>query len=201
MAKKQDSKKEEEQLNAKRELFCRYYTQNSELFGNATLSYAAAFDYKLDELSREPVYDDPDDHVNRKVIDDSEYDKAYHVCSVQSSKLLRNADIQRRVRELLNELLKDDVVDSELAKLIQQDHDLPTKIRSIAEYNKLRGRITDKTKMTIVSGFGMDDLRAVLSVLPQERQDEVYAIITSAIADAELLRSGKANPSGDTQQS
>ena len=30
------------ELNPQRELFCRYLTQNSELFGQATLSYAEA---------------------------------------------------------------------------------------------------------------------------------------------------------------
>ena len=30
-------------LNPRQELFCRYYTQNDELFGNATLSYAEAY--------------------------------------------------------------------------------------------------------------------------------------------------------------
>jgi hypothetical protein len=34
---KPQAEKEDEQLSAKRELFCRYCTQNSELFGNATL--------------------------------------------------------------------------------------------------------------------------------------------------------------------
>jgi hypothetical protein len=56
MGKKKSSKEQAEQeqteLNAKRELFCRYYTQNSELFGNATLSYAEAFDYKLEDKPR-----------------------------------------------------------------------------------------------------------------------------------------------------
>jgi len=207
MAKKKppQKEKEEQELNAKRELFCRCYTQNSELFGNATLSYAEAFDYKLDELSHDAVYVDeldPDTgEMIKRLVEDSPHDKAYHVCSVQSSKLLRNAEIQKRIRQLLNELLKDDVVDSELAKLIQQDRDLPTKIRSIGEYNKLRGRITDKSKITISQSFGMDDLRAALSVLPQERQDHVYAIITNALADADSIRGGTANTGGDTQQS
>ena len=31
--------------NPKRELFCRYYTQNDKTFGNATHSYGEAYDY------------------------------------------------------------------------------------------------------------------------------------------------------------
>jgi hypothetical protein len=200
-AKKKDTPKEtEEKLKAKRELFCRYYTQNSELFGNATLSYAEAFDYKLDELSREAIYEqveDPEtDEVTRgELIEDSEYDKAYHVCSVQSSKLLRNADIQARVTTLLNELSKDEVVDGELARVIRQNVKLDAKIAASREYNKLRGRIIDQSKHTLkVESFGVDDIRTILSVLPQERQDEVYAIVSTAIAEAELLRSSEEVP-------
>jgi hypothetical protein len=37
--------------------FCRYYTQNEKLFGNATHSYAEAYDYKLDTLSTHAVYE------------------------------------------------------------------------------------------------------------------------------------------------
>jgi hypothetical protein len=44
-------------LNPQCELFCRYYTQNEKLFGNATHSYAEAYDYKLDTLSTHAVYE------------------------------------------------------------------------------------------------------------------------------------------------
>ncbi|RUV40028.1 MULTISPECIES: hypothetical protein [unclassified Mesorhizobium] len=40
-------------LTQKQELFCRYYTQNRALFGNATHSYAEAYGYDLDKLSRD----------------------------------------------------------------------------------------------------------------------------------------------------
>ena len=49
--------------------------------------------------------------------------------------------------------------------------------------------------------FTGDDLTEILSVLPQDRQDQVYEVITSAIAEAELLRSSPAGAGGDTQQS
>ena len=38
------------ELNLQRELFCRYLTQNSELFGQATLSYAEAYTDAADLL-------------------------------------------------------------------------------------------------------------------------------------------------------
>jgi hypothetical protein len=42
---KQPADQEIAELNAKRELFCHYYTQNNETFGNATHAYAEAFGY------------------------------------------------------------------------------------------------------------------------------------------------------------
>lgn len=192
----------DEQLKAKRELFCRCYTQNNELFGNATLSYAEAFDYKLDELSREAVYEtDIDEETGAetqgKLIEQSPHDKAYHVCSVLSSKLLRNDDIQARIRVLLNELLKDEIVDSELAKIIMRDGDMPSKIAGIREYNKLRGRIIDRTQQINRLPFGETDLSTVIATLAQERQDYFYGVITELIREAELLRStGAAQGSG-----
>jgi hypothetical protein len=193
---------EEEQLKAKRELFCRYYTQNQELFGNATLSYAEAFDYDLDALSRKAVYAEVIDEETGEtsegaLIDDSPYDKAYHVCSVLSSRLLRNVEIQARITVLLNELLKDEVVDSQLAKLVMQNGDNTNKIAAIREFNKLRGRIIDRTQQVNRLPFGETDLSLVLATLPQERQDYFYGIIRDIIEEAELLRSaGAAEGSG-----
>jgi hypothetical protein len=149
--------KEAEALKARRELFCRYYTQSGDNFGNATLSYADAFEYDLEELSREPVCD-PD---TGKKIEDSPYDKQYHVCSVMSSRLLRNDEIQKRIIVRLNELLKDEIVDSELAKIISQDRDNPSKVAAIREFNELRGRIIDRTQLINRLPFGEMDLSTV----------------------------------------
>ena len=62
MAKKKDKKAadpepvptagDEELENKRREFFCRYYAQGEGTFGNATLSYAAAYDIELGDLSR-----------------------------------------------------------------------------------------------------------------------------------------------------
>jgi hypothetical protein len=190
---------EEEKLNAKRELFCRYYTQNSELFGNATHAYAEAFDYRLDTLSREAVSSNPDEDGGTERIDDSEYDKACHVCAVEASRLLRKPEIQARITVLLNELLKDEIVDSQLAKLITQDADNTAKIAAVREYNKLRGRIIDKTQQVNRLPFGETDLSVLIATLPQERQDHFYAIIRDLIEEAELLRSAGAPDSGSAR--
>lgn len=185
----------DEQLKAKRELFCRYYTQNAALFGNATLSYAEAFDYKLDELpDDDAVYEQSENEETGetergRLLQPSSYDRAYHVCGVESSKLLKKPEMQDRITVLLNELLKDEVVDSQLAKLIKQDRDNTAKVAAIREYNKLRGRIIDKTQQINRLPFGESDLSAVIATLPQERQDHFYGIIRDLIEEAELLRS------------
>jgi hypothetical protein len=106
--------------------------------------------------------------------------------------------VQERVTALLNELLRDDIVDSQLAKIITQDDDLQSKVRGINEYNKVRGRIVDKTK-DVTERFAMDDIRELLSPLPQERQDELYAILTTAIAEAEALRGAAKIQEGSPQ--
>lgn len=177
-------------LNPKHEAFCRYYAQGEGTFGNATLSYAAAYEIELGDLSR---FD-----KNGVLVVGKEFQADYNNCSTSASRLLRNVKIQARVTVLLNELLKDEIVDAELAKVIKQDGDLTPKVAAIKEFNKLRGRIIDKTKI-ITEKFSMDDIRALLAPLPPERQDEIYAILTTAIADAELLRSSTQGKGSDTQ--
>jgi len=137
-----------EELPLKRELFCRFYTQNEDLFGNATHSYAEAYDYKLDTLDTEAVWSEPEGDSPRERLDDSPYEKAVHVCAVEAFRLLRIPEVQARITALLNEILKDEVVDSQLAKLIMQDKEPAAKIAAIREYNKIRQRIVDKTDIT-----------------------------------------------------
>lgn len=151
--------------NKRRELFCQYYAQNTEYFGNGTHAYAAAYDYELETLSREPVYetiyseDDPegegDGFGRRKKVDDSPYDKACNVCAVEAGRLLRSPQVQERIRELLNEWMTNEAVDAELAKVIQQDNERAPKVAAIREYNKLRKRIDDGPTINI-NTFAVD---------------------------------------------
>jgi hypothetical protein len=150
-------------LKPQHELFCQLYVKNEELFGNATLCYAEAYNYKLETLSHEESRDD-EGHL----IESSEYDKAYRVCSVQGSVLLRNLKVQERITKLLNEMLKDDIVDAQLAKVILQNDKLEPKVSAIREYNKIRQRITEKVDVTSggerVTGFQM--------IPPNDRPDK-----------------------------
>lgn len=146
MAKKaQKPKEDEKKLNVNQELFCQLYIKNSELFGNGTECYGEAYGYKFDELDNSDEVIDPE---TKKVIQYGTLSKARNVCAVESHKQLRKPKIQARLTELLNELLKDDIVDSQLAKLIMQDYKPEAKIAAIREYNKLKQRITDKVDLT-----------------------------------------------------
>jgi GTP1/Obg family GTP-binding protein len=78
-----------------------------------------------------------------------------------------------------------------------QDDDATPKVAAIKEYNKLRGRIIDQSKITHVQKLDMDDIRAVISVMPQERQDQFYATITDILAEAELRRSSAQSAGGN----
>ncbi len=127
-------------LNLQQELFCRYYTQNEHLFRNGTLAYAEAYNHDLDSLSRNSEQDEKGMPLPRS----SEYDKAYDMCASNASRLLKMDKIQRRITELLNELMRDDVIDSQLVKIIMQDKELRPKVAAISEFNKLRGRITER---------------------------------------------------------
>ncbi|MDR6305888.1 hypothetical protein GGQ85_003614 [Nitrobacter vulgaris] len=160
------------------------------MFGNATLSYAAAYDIELGDTS---ILD-----KEGNVVVQRSYRGKYQTCSVNGARLLRDAKVRDRITALLNELLRDDIVDSQLAKVITQDGDLQSKVRAINEYNKVRGRIIDKTR-DVTERFAMDDVRELLAPLPQERQDELYAILTNAIAEAELLRGAAQGQDGHTR--
>lgn len=137
----------EEFLTPPQELFCRYYAQNSELFGNATLSYAEAYEYHLDELSKEQPVLATNEKGEPTELGDSEYTLQYNVCSMAGSRLIRQDKIQLRIRALLNELMKDDVVDAQLVKIIMEGED-KDKVAAIKEYNKLKQRIIEKQDIT-----------------------------------------------------
>src|ERR1035441_7818208 len=150
-------------LKPQHEIFCQLYVKNEELFGNGTLCYAEAYNYKLETLSHEETRD-----KEGELIEASEYDKAKNVCAVEGHRLLRMPKIQERINVLLNEMLKDDIVDAQLAKVILQDKKLEPKISAIREYNKIRQRITEKVDVTSggerVTGFQM--------IPPNDRPDK-----------------------------
>lgn len=137
-------KQEEKKLAAKRDLFCRYYIQNSETRMDGTLSYAAAYGYDLESLSNVNEVDAD----GKKIPESSPRAKAANVCAVEASRLLRNPKVQELLIKLRNEFLRNDVVDAELYKVITQDEERAAKVQGIREYNKLNKRVTDLVDLT-----------------------------------------------------
>lgn len=134
-------------LNQRQELFCKFFVFNDELRDNATLCYAEAFDYKLDELSKDDaVYEGIGEH--RKLVEQSSYQKAYNVCGVLSHRMLKNVKVNDYLLKLRNELCTDAWLDGELVRVAMQNADLAPKIAAVKELNKLRNRITERTDIT-----------------------------------------------------
>ena len=150
-------------LSPKQERFCVLYTQNYELFGNATLSYAEAYGYDLESMDRDDAiyklntgeevdqktYDDlPSEKTKRaECIKESTYKRYYDLCSSYGSRLRRNDKIQTRCRELLNAFMIDNVIDARLTEIILKGKDQDS-INAIKEYNKLKQRITERVDHT-----------------------------------------------------
>ncbi len=159
-------------LNPKQEKFCKLYAGNSHLFGNGTLCYAQAYGYDLQSLSDEAVYEerliDEESGKTEKIkIDNSPYDKSYHVCQVNSNRLLSNDVINQRISDILADSMTDKEVDTEIAWVIRQRTDLSPKIQGIKEYNKMKGRVTEKREVEI-KGLNLKNLYEISKMDPDE---------------------------------
>lgn len=114
--------KKELELSPKEEMFCQYYAKSGVAFGNARLAYAIAFNKPFTTNAQKSVCDTLSQRLFRKVL----------VCDL--------------IEKLLNEKIDDEIVDKELSKVIRQSENLHAKVSAISEYNKVRGRITEKHK-------------------------------------------------------
>lgn len=145
--KKKPAKNESKRkLNLKWLLFCRYFTQpGSDTFNNGTISYALAFGYKLDKLSRERTYDLPEDNPMRKIIKHSEYDRACHACAQGALDLMRKPEITTQIRDNFYNLFGDEKsIDARHSQIIYQQEDHSTSLAAIREANRLKKRINDE---------------------------------------------------------
>lgn len=125
------NKKKSTPINIKQDLFCFLYTSDAECFGNATKSYAYAYDIEPNES-----------------------------CASNGSRLLRNDKVRARINTLLDALINPETVDRELIKLVMQNGDLGVKIAAIREYNKVKGRVAEKIDQNVVYAWATDhDLR------------------------------------------
>jgi len=108
--------------NAKHELFCQLWASHEEFFGNGVRSYAQVYDLYLG---------DPAEYATAKS---------------NAARLLTNAVVLERIEELMDILVNDAVVDKELGTVIKQNADFSSKVSAIREYNRVKGRITNKVK-------------------------------------------------------
>lgn len=139
-------------LTLEQERFCINYTQNKEYFGNATLSYAEAYGYDLDNADKTRQIDGKGNEIKGT----SEYDRLYNICASGGSQNIRKLNIQKRCNELLNKLMENNVIDARLIEIILKGEDKDS-IQAIREYNRLKQRILDKVDVTsdgkVIGGF------------------------------------------------
>lgn len=131
------------ELNPKQKAFCELFASDKEFFGNGVQSYIEAYDIDMSKKG------------------------AYNTAKANAHRLLTNADILDYINSLFDARgLNDTFVDKQLEKLITQDAEFPTKIKAIAEYNKLKGRIVEKKDLTTkgesinpLAGLTVEELR------------------------------------------
>lgn len=112
-------------LTPQQELFCQLYASDREFFGNGVQSYIEAYDV------------------------DTSKPGWYTTARAGAHENLTKPHILERIDEIFEAHgLNDQFVDKQLEKLIIQDADFNAKMKAIAEYNKLKARITEKRDIT-----------------------------------------------------
>lgn len=112
-------------LTPQQELFCKLYASDREFFGNGVQSYIEAYDVDTGK----PGW--------------------YNVARSGAYENLKKPHILERIEEIFEAHgLNDTFVDKQLEKLICQDADFKTKLGAIQEYNKMKGRITEKKEIS-----------------------------------------------------
>lgn len=114
-------------LSLKEQRFCELYTSGErDFFGNGTQSYIEAYDIDLREQG------------------------AYGRARAAAASLLANANVIKRVNDLLEAgSFNATNADKQLAFLMDQHADLFAKLGAVREFNKLKGRITEKMEHTV----------------------------------------------------
>lgn len=128
-------------LNPREEEFCRLYASDREFFANGTQSYIEAYEVTLYKGKK------PEGKGNFMT---------YESVRDAAHKLLTNTDILKEINNIFDSRgLNDSFVDKQLEFVITQNVEFSSKVKAIAEYNKLKSRITDRT--VIEHTFALDD--------------------------------------------
>lgn len=115
------------ELNPQQKAFCELFASDREFFGNGVQSYIEAYDIDLTVKG------------------------AYNSAKANAHKLLTKDYILKYIDELFEAHgLNDTFVDKQLEKLITQDAEFSVKIKAIGEYNKLKGRILDRSESKVI---------------------------------------------------
>lgn len=134
-------------LELRRDKFCQLYASDVEFFGNGVQAYAEAYNIDLSKKG------------------------AYTGARASASRLLTNANVLKRINELLESaVLNDEFVDKQLAFLITQNAELGVKVKAIGEYNKLRARITQ----TLSNKGGEVETITSITYMPKQLPDEYW---------------------------
>lgn len=163
-----------EELTERQELFCQYYTQIGDTFGNGVHSYALAYGYEVDGADRyNEVYSTKKDANGKEYTElvlKSSYDRTVNVCGVSSCRLLKVPKIAARIQKLRAEKMTIDFADSELYKVMAQDEDRAPKVAAIREFNAINNRITKRLDLTTGGE----------KIMRQMTDDELTAITTGS---------------------
>jgi len=118
-------------LTPRQKRFCELYTSKDDLFGNGTRAYVKA--YGLEENGQVLNY---------------KSNGLYWSAASCASRLLKNVKVLKYLNSLLTlDGFNDANVDKQLLSVIEQHEDRASKTAAIREYNKLKARVVDRSKV------------------------------------------------------
>lgn len=141
--------------DSKQEFFCVLYTSNTtpRFFGHGQNSYAFAYGHqdRIDKLQVELPITSTTKGRGKKAKAYSAYNKALSdikrieaTCRSNSYRLLIKDDIKARCNFLMDELAAYTIIDRELLYVIEQRHDLQSKVQAIKHHDQRESRIREK---------------------------------------------------------
>lgn len=116
-----------------RKLFAKFYATKGDTFCNATLSYAAAFDYDL------PLKADGTHDINSA---------PYLVCKANGSRLMTSPGVKQMIDVYLMEQFNDTTADTRLQEILIGGKDQDS-MQAIKHYNELKGRVIKKLDVSV----------------------------------------------------
>jgi len=147
-------------LTPKEELFCRYFANNRDCFGNGTLAYLKAFNTKQNPVK-------------------------YESAKANAARLLTNDNLLKRCRELLDIRYSEEVIDKELGAVALQWADMSAKVGAIREFNRVKGRIEIRKKITYDPKDTLTDEEIENAEESIRRREKALAEKEGEIADKE----------------